>query len=131
MSLPAAAAVSQNEVAGRLESAGISVRLPELPRATTPASILFAASTPTTISGTGFGWLNTPPGGTPQIGPAAPAASSAEQGPDGLPKRVPKGQLLAPPVRPQPSSTAKRDAARARGFLSGFQSGVRRGETES
>ncbi len=123
------AVVSRDEVAGRLESAGISVRLPELPQATTPASILFAASTPTTISGTGFGWLNTPPGGTPQTVPAE--APVAEQGPDGLPKRVPKGQLLAPPAPPQPSTTARRDAARARGFLSGFQSGVRRGETES
>ena len=130
VSVSAPSVVSQDEVAGRLESAGISVRLPELPQATTPASILFAASAPATISGTGFGWLNTPPGGTPQIGPA-PEAPVAEQGPDGLPKRVPKGQLLAPPVRPQPSTSAKRDAARARGFLSGFQSGVRRGETES
>ncbi|GAB1509485.1 sensor histidine kinase [Actinophytocola sp. KF-1] len=127
-SVPAAVAVSQDDVAGRLESAGISVRLPELPQATTPASILFAASTPATISGTGFGWLNTPPGGTPQIAAGAPVA---EAGPDGLPKRVPKGQLLAPPARPQPSTGAKRDAARARGFLSGFQSGVRRGESES
>ncbi|MFI7678211.1 nitrate- and nitrite sensing domain-containing protein [Actinophytocola sp. NPDC049390] len=130
VSASAPATVAPDDVAGRLESAGISVRLPELPRATTPASILFAASTPTTISGTGFGWLNTPPGGTPQI-VAAPETAAAEAGPDGLPKRVPKGQLLAPPVRPQPSTGAKRDAARARGFLSGFQSGVRRGETES
>jgi signal transduction histidine kinase len=129
VSVPAPA-TSQDEVAGRLESAGISVRLPDLPSASTPASILFAASAPATISGTGFGWLNTPPDGIPQIVPAQ-ATPVDDQGPDGLPKRVPKGQLLAPPVPRQPSTIAKRDAARARGFLNGFQSGVRRGESDS
>jgi signal transduction histidine kinase len=126
----APAAVSTNDVAGRLESAGITVTLPDLPAASTPASILFAASD--APPETGFTWMDK---GSPVREAAQPAvAPVAETGPNGLPKRVPKGQLLAPPARqqpPQPTGTAKRDAARARGFLNGFQSGVRRGETES
>jgi signal transduction histidine kinase len=125
----ASKAVSTGEVVGRLESAGIQVTLPDLPSASTPASILFAAGDPPPEHE--VAWVNEDSpvrDGTPRA--AAPVAGP---GPNGLPKRVPKGQLLAPPARqqpPQPSGTAKRDAARARGFLNGFQSGVRRGETE-
>ncbi|MFC4855598.1 nitrate- and nitrite sensing domain-containing protein [Actinophytocola glycyrrhizae] len=133
--VPVAAAVPTGAVAGRLESAGITVTLPDLPSASTPASILFAADEQRPYHAvTGFAWLGTPASGAAQAGPRS--APVVEAGPDGLPKRVPKGQLLAPPARPQPSTNAKRDAARARGFLSGFQSGIRqsekrRGEAES
>jgi hypothetical protein len=125
----ASKAVSTDDVAGRLESAGILVTLPDLPSASTPASILFAAGDPQPEHE--FARMHDGP-----VREAVPRAAApvAETGPNGLPKRVPKGQLLAPPARqqpPQPSGTAKRDAARARGFLNGFQSGVRRGETES
>jgi signal transduction histidine kinase len=123
-------AVSTGEVVGRLESAGILVTLPDLPSASTPASILFAAGDPPPEHD--FTWANED--GPVRDGTPMTAAPVAEAGPNGLPKRVPKGQLLAPPARqqpPRPSGTAKRDAARARGFLNGFQSGVRRGETET
>jgi len=153
---------SPGDVAGRLESAGISVRLPELPAARTPASILFAASTPvaddaenataataaqvvasSTAESTavlpavsGFSWLTNKPGA--DAAPAARAATPAPvSGPGGLPKRVPKGQLSAALRQASaPVATQPRDAARARGFLSGFQAGIRqseqrRGETES
>ncbi|MGB3440329.1 MAG: nitrate- and nitrite sensing domain-containing protein [Actinophytocola sp.] len=119
-----ASTVPTGAVAGRLESAGITVTLPDLPSASTPASILFAASAP--APDPRFTWMDTP-GGRPER-EATPPATPVAAGPDGLPKRVPKGQLLAPPARQQPSTTAKRDAARARGFLSGFQSGIRQSE---
>lgn len=125
------------EVVGMLESAGIIVRLPELPTASTPASILFAPHTPvepnalepaSRTSG-GFSWLNDPP-----KAPATPSAEPAPApviGPNGLPKRVPKGQLREQTrgQQPQPATTKTRDAARARGFLNGFQAGIRRSET--
>jgi signal transduction histidine kinase len=131
------------EVAGRLESAGISVRLSDLPAASTPAAILFAPNTPAVDDQEpDFAWLHNAPatgGAAPRPAPTAatPAALAAPvTGPNGLPKRVPKGQLLAPAAREQPPAPATRDAARARGFLNGFQSGVRqsenrRGETGS
>ena len=125
------------EVVGLLESAGIIVELPELPAASTPASILFAPHTPvepnalepaSRTSG-GFSWLNDPP-----ESPATPSAEPAPApviGPNGLPKRVPKGQLRGQTSgqQPQPATTKTRDAARARGFLNGFQAGIRRSET--
>jgi signal transduction histidine kinase len=123
------------EVAGRLESAGIIVTLPDLPVASTPASILFADSTMGGDDGqatTRFSWLRNPP----KAGAPAPAAGFApvapvtsEVGPAGLPKRVPKSQLLAS-TREQPPlpRAGTRDADRARGFLSGFQAGIRQGE---
>ncbi|MBB4907739.1 sensor histidine kinase [Actinophytocola algeriensis] len=126
----ASAVVSTGDVAGRLESAGISVTLPDLPSASTPASILFTASDPRPEPG--FTWLDSE--GRVRAAASPAVAPVTEAGPNGLPKRVPKGQLLVPPARqqpPQPTGSAKRDAARARGFLNGFQSGVRRGETES
>ncbi len=142
------------QVCGRLESAGIVVRLPELPTATTPASILFAASTPVEEPESaareqrfGFSWLQTPAGSegaaspTGSVGSAGSGGSGVEEaaepansapvttGPAGLPKRVPKGQLRAPAraQQPQPPATT-RNAARAKGFLTGFQAGIRQSE---
>jgi signal transduction histidine kinase len=127
------------EVVGLLESAGIIVELPELPAASTPASILFAPHTPvepnalepaSRTSG-GFTWLNEPPRSaeTPSAEPAPAAAPVI--GPNGLPKRVPKGQISGQTrgQQPQPATTRTRDAVRARGFLNGFQAGIRRSET--
>jgi signal transduction histidine kinase len=133
-------------VSGRLESAGIFVRLPELPRASSPASILFTArkpvpdrtaTVPAEFAGASaptekFTWLGGPGGSrnaaTPQ-GP--PAATVHTTGPDGLPKRVPQAQLMATttwgPAAPPP--LPNRDAARARGFMSSFQAGIRQSET--
>jgi hypothetical protein len=50
-----------------------------------------------------------------------------------LPKRVPKAQLLAPPMANRPSQPAQpaagsRDAAKARGFMNSFQAGIRQNE---
>jgi hypothetical protein len=133
--------VEASAVAGRLESFGIHVELPDLPVATTPASILFVSVLPAEpepvppapVAG-GFTWLHrgdlTPAsaGETPgHAGPTTPMEH--ETGPNGLPKRVPKGQLLAPPkTGPRPTGRPARDANRARGFLSGFQAGVRDSE---
>jgi hypothetical protein len=125
------------EVVGMLESAGIIVELPELPAASTPASILFAPHTPvepnalepaSRTSG-GFAWLNDPP--EAPVTPSAEPAPAPVIGPNGLPKRVPKGQLREQTrgQQPQPATTKTRDAARARGFLNGFQAGIRRSET--
>lgn len=128
-------------VAVRLESAGIFVRLPVLPAASTPASILFTAHTPAPGKATpvpkppvpaGFAWLQ-----HPAAGRAAPATTPAQEqtmqeqttGPDALPRRVPKGQLLATPVREEPAPAVQRDAVRTRGFLSNFQAGIRDGES--
>jgi signal transduction histidine kinase len=129
------------EVVGRLESAGIIVRLPVLPPARTPASILFAAHVQAEVplQPMGFNWLKHR-SGAPQ-GPAtvrtAPVqvatvhavAVQPPTGPNGLPKRVPKEQLRAGPAHEPPAEPA-RDAARVRGFLSGFQSGIRSGQKE-
>jgi signal transduction histidine kinase len=176
------------QVAGRLELAGIHVRLHEFPLASTPASILFTAQTPihpapappdttppnTPPRGTAppsstppsstpatpapatraesgdFTWLNRPlttssatPGPPPALtAPPPPSATAPDPGPGGLPKRVPRGQLLAPPLNAAamaptvtlpaadlPGAAAQdrpaRDAARARGFLNSFQAGIR------
>ena len=121
------------EVAGRLESAGIIVTLPDLPAASTPASILFADSTMGGDDGQEtrrFTWLRNPPtvgAQEPVAGVAPVTPETPAVGPAGLPKRVPRSQLLASTQPPQtPAGT--RDAARARGFLSGFQAGIRQGE---
>ncbi len=133
--LPAPAAPAEPiEVAGvalRLESAGIHVTLSDFPPATTPASILFTAQVPAApMPDEGpFSWLSRQsaadetPGYVPSTPPVAP-----EAGPNGLPKRVPKGQLLAPPMNEQRPRPRTRDADRTRGFLSGFQAGVRASE---
>jgi signal transduction histidine kinase len=154
------------QVAGRLELAGIHVRLPEFPLANTPASILFAAQTPVEpapapnksparAEPADFTWLNRPltssaaaPGAPqPLAAPPPVSATAADPGPGGLPKRVPRGQLLAPPMTPavdpgaltptvtlpaasRPAAAVgqdrpTRDPARARGFLSSFQAGIR------
>ncbi|WP_143229639.1 nitrate- and nitrite sensing domain-containing protein [Actinophytocola xanthii] len=159
--------VAVEEVAGRLELAGIHVRLHDLPLANTPASILFTAQTPVDPApqnpapqgpapgGAGdFTWLNRPltssSAAPQQLAPPPPSETAPEPGPGGLPKRVPRGQLLAPPANPaanpatnpamaptvtlpaaKPPGTGPtadrpaRDAARARGFLSSFQAGIR------
>ncbi|MPZ82600.1 MAG: HAMP domain-containing protein [Actinophytocola sp.] len=138
-------------VAVRLESAGIFVRLPVLPAASTPASILFTAHKPAPGEATpvpkalvpaGFTWLQRPAAAVRHAAMSAPPVTAAvaqpgqeqamqEQttGPDALPKRVPKGQLLATPVREQPAPAVQRDAAKTRGFLSNFQAGIRDGES--
>ena len=117
------------EVAGRLETAGIVVTLPDLPDATTPASILFADNTAGGDGGeAGFSWLRDKAvaSATATQQPVAPVVTT---GPAGLPKRVPKGQLQGSArAQSQPQPTANRDPARARGFLSGFQAGIRQSE---
>jgi signal transduction histidine kinase len=148
--------VEVSAVAGRLETFGIHVELPDLPVATTPASILFvsilpAEPLPVPRAGGGdgaFTWLHrgdvAPPAKTPAETPAkTPAETPGETpghagptppvehgtGPNGLPKRVPKGQLLAPSMTEQrPAGRPTRNADRTRGFLSGFQAGVRDSE---
>jgi signal transduction histidine kinase len=128
-------------VSSRLETAGIVVSLPDLPPATTPASILFAASTPVEDSGgeeaagsqeprRGFTWLQTSADGGGEVATeSAPEAPVVTTGPAGLPKRVPKGQLRAPARGQQPQQPATtRNAARAKGFLTGFQAGIRQSE---
>jgi hypothetical protein len=116
------------------------VRLPELPSANTPASVLFAPHTPVEPEApqeepakpeaeaeAGFAWLQDPPKQreTPSSAPAPVPVIGA----NGLPKRVPKGQLRGPARGQQPQPpTATRDAVRARGFLNGFQAGIRKSE---
>ncbi|HEY0452050.1 nitrate- and nitrite sensing domain-containing protein [Actinophytocola sp.] len=139
---PAVAPGSPVEPAGvavRLESAGIFVRLPVLPAASTPASILFAAHTPADGEATpmpatqvpsGFTWLQRPAAAARHAAVAPPPVLDSVAGPTGLPKRVPKGQLLATPVQePGPAPAVRRDAAKTRGFLSNFQAGIRDGES--
>jgi signal transduction histidine kinase len=147
-------------VADRLESAGIVVRLPQLPQASTPASILFTAHKPVPENGAApvekrpqpkeFAWLDatvkTPPvpapgsvaAATPAKGipvqapppkPPAPPVAPTTVGPAGLPKRVPQAQLLATSARgQQPQPVANRDAAKTRGFMSSFQTGIQQRE---
>lgn len=128
-------------LADRLELAGIHVRLPEFPSARTPASILFTAHTPADSPAPPAGeftWLRRPFTAKRATAPV-PASASARPavpvapGPGGLPKRVPKGQLVAPqapPAAPPPGGAPTRDPARARGFLSAFQAGVRDGQNQ-
>ncbi|HEV2783563.1 MAG TPA: nitrate- and nitrite sensing domain-containing protein [Actinophytocola sp.] len=141
-----AAPARSGGVTGRLQLAGIVVQLPDLPAATSPASILFAARTPVEDNGAKSGpgqftWLGDRAAARGSSGPARPAgpqgppppAAAHAKGPDGLPKRVPQAQLLGNPSRgvpapapPPPAPT--RDPARARGFLSNFQAGIRQSE---
>ncbi|MEV4320058.1 nitrate- and nitrite sensing domain-containing protein [Actinocrispum sp. NPDC049592] len=118
-------------LSGQLESVGIHVRLPELPVASSPASILFRdgdAGSGAQPDDSGFAWLGTSvPSGPPAQRVAAAPVVRQEPG-GALPKRVPQAQLHAgarrtsktvqPPRRPA-------NAERARGFLSSFQAGVR------
>jgi signal transduction histidine kinase len=136
-------------VTGRLESAGIFVRLPELPSASSPASILFAAripvqpSTQLPVPANGsrpdrrpeFTWLDAPvpQERTPAPRPAMPVTAPVVErtGPGGLPKRVPQAQLMATASRGETTGrqpAVPRDAVRTRGFLSSFQSGIRQTE---
>jgi signal transduction histidine kinase len=119
-------------VAGRLRTAGIDVELPDVPAAGTSAAILFAAAVPAEpLDGT-FTWLQRP-GATAatsgetrwQVAPTS--LMEPETGPNGLPKRVPKGELTAPPG--SGPRQRGRDAERARGFLRGYQAGLRQNET--
>jgi hypothetical protein len=67
----------------------------------------------------------------PQPQPLPIGPQSQTIGPAGLPKRVPQAQLLASQPRHRashPPAAPARDAARARGFLSNFQAGIRRSE---
>jgi signal transduction histidine kinase len=131
--------IEVSEIGSRLEVVGIRVRLTDFPPATTPASILFAATVsaeePAAVVAVAdaprrdaaFTWLDRPAAAeTP--GQAPPTSHVEHQtGPNGLPKRVPRGQTPGPPARERPAART-RDAERTRGFLSGFQSGVRRSE---
>jgi len=164
---PVAAGARSVAVMGQLESAGIFVRLPVLPAASSPASILFAARRPVEQQqgngsaprpaparpGTGqvstapsgaapngdFTWLSGRGGPRDGAQPAPPAAPQPRpnpvvaHGPDGLPKRVPQAQLLAPQNkrRADTPGVPTRDPARARGFLSNFQSGIRQSEDKA
>jgi signal transduction histidine kinase len=137
VAVPAARPARAVGVTGLLESAGIFVRRPELPFATSPASILFAAHTPVAepAETTEFTWLRAQATGRqPAVAGAVPAppAAAAAAGPNGLPKRIPQAELLANPKharRPSPvPSPVSRDAARTRGFLSNFQAGIRQRE---
>jgi signal transduction histidine kinase len=142
--------VETNGLSGRLELAGIVARLPDVPAASSPASILFAAHrpvSPVTAAPAaapaapapvrrGFTWLeNGAPKRTPSETPAPAAATFMAQpqpqltGPAGLPKRVPQAHLqAAQPRASRAPATQSRDAARARGLLSSFQAGIRRSE---
>jgi hypothetical protein len=128
------------EVARQLESAGIAVTLPEFPAASTPASILFADNTMGGDGGEavggrepGFSWLRTrsgAPAKTQQQQQQPPEPPVVTTGPAGLPKRVPRGHLQGAAPRGQAAAPAQppdgtRDAARTRGFMSGFQAGIR------
>lgn len=137
-------------LAAQLKSVGIVVKLPDLPAAKSPASILFhsddapapapsspsPSSPPSKPAQQDFAWLSgtsepptqrvAAPSITPQAKPPA-----APQKPGELPKRVPQANLQAPP-RSAAKNTAmpavpKRpvSAERARGFLTSFQAGVR------
>jgi signal transduction histidine kinase len=129
------------EVAKQLGSAGIAVTLPEFPVASTPASILFADNTMGGDGGEavggrepGFSWLRTRSGASARPRqPQPPEAPIVTTGPAGLPKRVPRGHLQGAASRGQSAAPAQppavtRDAARARGFMSGFQAGIRQSE---
>ena len=143
--------VETNGLSGRLELAGIIATLPDVPAASSPASILFAAHRPVesvaaaapTASAPApvrrdFTWLeNGSPKRKTSETPAPAAATFLSQpqpqptGPAGLPKRVPQAHLQAAQPRNRPSRAAaapSRDASRARGLLSSFQAGIRRSE---
>jgi signal transduction histidine kinase len=118
------------DVAGRLETAGIIVSLPEFPAAATPASILFADSTSVATGVGEFSWLRNKSERPVVPPPAEPAEPTVTVGPAGLPKRVPRSKLATGPKIaqtpvPQPVT---RNAARARGFMSGLQAGIRQSE---
>jgi signal transduction histidine kinase len=144
--------VGVDGLSARLQSAGIFVRLRDLPPASSPASILFQSEDPGAAgripSGTGassgtpapsadvperdFAWLGSNAGSSRP--PARPVVAEVpvkldDQVPGELPKRVPRAQLAAEARRSaDPTSgrpTANRDPNRARGLLSSFQAGVR------
>ncbi|HYQ69954.1 nitrate- and nitrite sensing domain-containing protein [Actinophytocola sp.] len=140
-SLPSYEEFEPVEVARQLESAGIAVTLPEFPAASTPASILFADNTMGGDGGEaavgrepGFSWLRTRAGAPARPPrPQPPEPPVVTTGPAGLPKRVPRGHLQGAAPRGQSAAPAQppaatRDAARARGFMSGFQAGIRQSE---
>jgi signal transduction histidine kinase len=120
-------------LSGYLESVGIFVKLPELPVASSPASILFRSQDDAVPvpkhEDNGFAWLGaSAPAGPPAQRAAASAVRQAPQQSGGeLPKRVPQAQLHAGARRTSRTAVPRRPASaeRARGFLSSFQAGVR------
>ncbi|TDV42218.1 nitrate- and nitrite sensing domain-containing protein [Actinophytocola oryzae] len=122
------------EVAGMLETAGIIVSpLPDLPNASTPASILFADSTSKGAGGGEFSWLRDRAVARATAAPPPPAAPApvtpaVTTGPAGLPKRVPKGQQPGARKDQNPPQATARNAVRARGFMTGLQAGIRQSQ---
>jgi signal transduction histidine kinase len=122
------------EIAERLASAGVEVRLPDIPTATTPASLLFITGGQAESADEPFNWLepsqngsgppSTPSTPVPAPPPVSMPALSHTLGPNGLPKRVPKRELIARSTKAQPPAR-KTDADQNRVFLNGFQAGVR------
>jgi signal transduction histidine kinase len=124
-----------------LASAGVEVRLPDIPAATTPASLLFITGEQAESADEPFNWLE--PAENESGEPSMPGTSSTSStsvptmqpvpalpytlGPNGLPKRVPRRALIAPSMKKQPPAR-KTDANQNRVFLSGFQAGVRASE---
>jgi signal transduction histidine kinase len=121
-----------DQLAARLASVGIDVRLLAIPPAQTPASVLFDTGVQA-VADESFSWLEpaTDAANTPKPAPllptAPPTAMPYSIGPNGLPKRVPKRQLIAPQRNNQPANR-KTDANRNRVFLNGFRSGVQASE---
>lgn len=138
--------VGADGLSARLQSAGIFVRIRELPPATSPASILFKSANPVDA-----GWLPVPtpgssaadsldrefawlggsrssrPSGRPAV-VEVPAKVDVEMTGE-LPKRVPRAQLMAEPMQkadtPASGPAPGRDPNRARGLMSSFQAGIR------
>jgi hypothetical protein len=101
-------------VAGRLHTAGIDVELADVPTARTPASILFEAVVPAEPADGSFTWLHRP---------GATAEKTAE-----TPWQVAPTPLMEHQTGPNGLPGRGRDAERSRGFLIGFQAGVRQNE---
>ncbi|MFC0110309.1 sensor histidine kinase [Kibdelosporangium aridum] len=140
---PQPAAPDEGSLSGRLSSVGISVKLPDLPRASSPASILFRSHRPVIEQDPEpvaaqpqpqpqqdeFAWLGGPGGGSssapakhaaqPSVpAQARPTTPPPPQKEGELPKRVPKAQLFVTPMGPEgtgPPGNGKRGAVPARG----------------
>jgi Histidine kinase-, DNA gyrase B-, and HSP90-like ATPase len=138
-SVPAEEGPSTAELVERLASVGVTVRLPDIPSATSPASDLFETGVPEPADEP-FNWLQ--PAGNGSSEPSTPSAPSMPGlatppmsvpslpytlGPNGLPKRVPRRELIAPSRNTQPPAR-KSDANQNRVFLNGFQTGVQASE---
>ncbi|MCE7003565.1 nitrate- and nitrite sensing domain-containing protein [Kibdelosporangium philippinense] len=124
----------EGSLTGRLHSVGITVKLPDLPLASSPASILFRSHRPVIEDDQAppavaqpkpqeeFAWLGGPGGGPTspakhaaqpsvpvQARPTAPPPPPQKEGE--LPKRVPKAQLFVEPMAPTGGDSGKRAAA--------------------